>query len=241
VPSFEMPMSLLPRPAAPAPTAAPPAAARPRAAVWVARRHERARRAFDVAFALLVSVLTAPVVAAAAVAIRLNSRGPVLFRQRRMGLDGRTFELIKLRGMYVDARERFPDLYDYGATRRDRPEPSFFHQAGDPRVTRVGRVLRRYSIDELPNFWNVVRGDMSIVGPRPEIPELAHLYGPQLETLLSVKPGVTSPVKACGRDSLCFEDTLAGELEYVRAHSFLLDVRTIARTVKSVVRADDVC
>jgi exopolysaccharide production protein ExoY len=108
-------------------------------------------------------------------------------------------------------------------------------------VTRVGRFLRRYSIDELPNFWNVLRGDMSVVGPRPEIPELGYLYGSRLEVLLSVRPGVTSPAKACGRDSLTFEKTLASELEYLRDQSFWVDLRTIARTVKSVLLATDVC
>jgi lipopolysaccharide/colanic/teichoic acid biosynthesis glycosyltransferase len=199
------------------------------------------KRAFDVGFALFVSVATAPVVGAAIVAIRIESRGPALFRQRRMGLDGTTFELIKLRGMYVDSRTRFPELYDYASRTIDGPEPYYFHLEQDPRVTRVGRLLRRYSIDELPNFWNVLRGDMSVVGPRPEIPELAHLYGPQLEQLLSVRPGVTSPAKACGRDTLSFEETLARELDYLRTQSFLVDLRTIARTVKSVLLATNVC
>jgi lipopolysaccharide/colanic/teichoic acid biosynthesis glycosyltransferase len=199
------------------------------------------KRAFDIAFASVVSAATAPIVGAAIVAIRIESRGPALFRQRRMGLDGTTFELIKLRGMYVDARERFPALYDYASKTIDDGQPYYFHQENDPRVTRVGRILRRYSIDELPNFWNVLRGDMSVVGPRPEIPELAHLYGPQLERLLSVRPGVTSPAKACGRDSLSFEETLSRELDYVRAPSFSGDLRTIARTVKTVLHAADVC
>jgi lipopolysaccharide/colanic/teichoic acid biosynthesis glycosyltransferase len=206
-----------------------------------ARAANRGRRAFDVAFALVASAVTAPVVGAAIVAIRLESPGPALFRQRRMGLDGTTFELIKLRGMHVDARERFPELYDYAGTRFDGDQPYFFHQQGDPRVTRVGRFMRRYSIDELPNFWNVLRGDMSVVGPRPEIPELAHLYGPSLDLLLSARPGVTSPAKACGRDSLSFDDTLARELEYLRTRTFLLDLRTIGRTVKAVLLGTDAC
>jgi lipopolysaccharide/colanic/teichoic acid biosynthesis glycosyltransferase len=215
---------------------------RPRPRTAIAPRSRRSRkRAFDVALAFLVSAVTAPIVAAAIVAIRIESPGPALFRQRRMGLDGTTFELIKLRGMYVDARERFPELYDYASRTIDGSEPYYFHHRGDPRVTRVGRFLRRYSIDELPNFWNVLRGDMSVVGPRPEIPELAHLYGSQLELLLSVRPGVTSPAKACGRDSLSFEETLARELDYLRAQSFLVDLRTIARTVKSVLVPTDVC
>ena len=142
----------------------------PREQVWM--------RVFDVAFALVVLTVTALIILVAMIAIRVDSRGPALFRQRRMGRNGETFELLKLRGMHVDARERHPELYDYVSV--GPRETYYFHSAGDPRVTRVGRVLRRYSIDELPNFWNVLRGHMSVVGPRPEIPELAHLYGEDL-------------------------------------------------------------
>jgi exopolysaccharide production protein ExoY len=200
-----------------------------------------ATRTFDFGFALFASVVTAPVVLAAAIAIRLESPGPAIFRQRRMGRCGEEFEMFKLRGMYVDARARFPELYDYAAIPQGATATFRFHQDGDPRVTRVGRIIRKYSIDELPNFWNVLRGDMSIVGPRPEIPELAHLYGRNLERLLSVRPGITSPAKACGRDSLSFADTLERELRFVEHHTFRDDIRTIALTARAVRRADDVC
>ncbi len=202
----------------------------PREQVWM--------RVFDVAFALVVLTVTALVILVAMIAIRLDSRGPALFRQRRMGRNGETFELLKLRGMHVDARERHPELYDYVSV--GPRETYYFHSAGDPRVTRVGRVLRRYSIDELPNFWNVLRGHMSVVGPRPEIPELAHLYGEDLPRLLSVRPGVTSPSKAYGRDELSFEETLALDLELVAHRSFMGDLRTIARTIRSVTGGTDV-
>jgi lipopolysaccharide/colanic/teichoic acid biosynthesis glycosyltransferase len=216
------------------PSGAPPVAVRRPLGVRLATR------AFDVGFALVASVATAPIVLAAGIAIRLESRGPAIFRQWRMGLHGREFELFKLRGMYVDARERFPELYDYAGTSPEASAELYFHRKADPRVTRVGRFIRRYSIDELPNFWNVLRGDMSIVGPRPEIPELAHLYGPRLELLLSVRPGITSPAKARGRDSLSFAETLARELEFVERHTFHDDLRTIVTTVRTVTRAADV-
>ena len=189
------------------------------------------RRAFDIAFALTALVLTAPLLLLAIVLIRLDSPGPALFRQPRMGRDGRIFALVKLRGMYVDAAHRFPNLYDYDAMSSD----SHFHTADDPRVTRVGRWLRRYSIDELPNFWNVLRGDMSVVGPRPEIPELAHLYGPELSRFLSVRPGVTSPAKATGRDELSFAETLARELDYIEHRTIGRDLAVIARTAVTVL------
>jgi lipopolysaccharide/colanic/teichoic acid biosynthesis glycosyltransferase len=198
---------------------------------------ERAlRRGFDALFAGGVLVATSPLLLLAAVAIKLDSRGPVLFRQTRMGHAGKPLTMYKLRGMYVDAAERWPEHYDYGRQDPDAP----FHFRGDPRVTRVGRVLRRLSIDELPNFLNVLRGEMSVVGPRPEIPELAHLYGDKLDLFLSVKPGVTSPAKAIGRDSLTFEQTLRAELEYIAERNLALDLRTIGRTVVNVFRGRDV-
>jgi lipopolysaccharide/colanic/teichoic acid biosynthesis glycosyltransferase len=193
------------------------------------------RRSFDVAFALVCLLLLAPVLLAAMLAIRLESPGPALYRQPRMGRGGRIFQLVKLRGMYVDARERFPELYDYDAASSLDPSEYFFHHSDDPRVTRVGRFLRKYSIDELPNFWNVLRGDMSVVGPRPEIPELASLYGSHLERLLSVRPGVTSPAKARGRDEMSFAETLASDLEYIDNRSLGLDLSTIYRTAWTAV------
>jgi lipopolysaccharide/colanic/teichoic acid biosynthesis glycosyltransferase len=195
---------------------------------------------FDVAVAFVALIVTAPLLSVAMLAIRLESPGPALFRQRRMGLHGRTFELVKLRGMYIDAAERFPHLYDYAQHRPGEVDEFRFHDSGDPRVTRVGRLLRKYSIDELPNFWNVITGDMAIVGPRPEIPELAHLYGNDLTRILSVRPGVTSPAKADGRDHLSLGETIGLDLDYVEHHSWRVDLATIGRTVTNVVRGHGV-
>lgn len=201
------------------------------------RTDARLMRVFDVVFAAVLLIVTAPLLLVAMLAIRVESSGPALFRQRRMGLHGRPFELVKLRGMYVDARERFPDLYDYARHRRESVGEYRFHHEADPRVTRVGRVLRRFSIDELPNLWNVVRGDMAIVGPRPEIPELAHLYRrDELDRILSVRPGVTSPAKADGRDDLSLRETIELDLEYVEGRTWRLDIATVARTAANVVR-----
>jgi len=206
----------------------------------VTRDPGRLMRVFDVVFAVVVLVLSAPVVLVAMLAIRIESRGPALFFQRRMGRDGREFRLVKLRGMYLDARERFPELYDYGRHRPEHADGFYFHSDGDPRVTRVGRILRKYSIDELPNFWNVLRGDMAVVGPRPEIPEMAHMYGEALPLMLSVRPGVTSPAKADGRDGLSLEETIENDLAYVESRSWKVDLTTIARTLANVVRGHGV-
>ena len=197
-------------------------------------------RLFDIVLALVALFVTAPLLVAAVIAIRLDSPGPAFFRQRRMGQNGRPFELLKLRGMYIDARERFPQLYDYAAHRPEQIDGYHFHDEDDPRVTRVGRILRKYSIDELPNFWNVLKGEMAVVGPRPEIPDLAHMYGRHLERLLSVRPGVTSPAKASGRDLLTLRETIELDLEYIDNRCVRCDVATIARTAANVVRGHGV-
>jgi lipopolysaccharide/colanic/teichoic acid biosynthesis glycosyltransferase len=194
------------------------------------------QRAFDLVFSATVLLVAAPLLLVAAVAIKLESRSTVLFRQVRLGRDGRPFELLKLRGMHPDAEERWPELYDYGRMRPDE----HFHHAEDPRVLRVARLTRRFSIDELPNFVNVLKGDKSVVGPRPEIPAMTHLYGEALDQVLSVRPGVTSPAKASGRDDLTFAETLAADLAYIRNRSFLLDLVTIARTAVNSVRGHGV-
>jgi lipopolysaccharide/colanic/teichoic acid biosynthesis glycosyltransferase len=197
--------------------------------------HGVGKRALDIVFSGLVILLTAPVLAAAVVLIRLETPGAAVFRQTRMGRDGRPFQLYKLRGMFIDAEQRFPHLYKYTATHGDASD-FYYHAKTDPRITRVGRVLRRFSIDELPNFVNVIRGDMSVVGPRPEIPELAHMYGDWLGGMLSVRPGVTSPAKASGRDKLSLAEIMALDQYYVENQSLRLDLQVIARTVASALR-----
>lgn len=197
------------------------------------------KRLIDVAGATVGLIVASPVLLAAAVAIRLESRGPAIFRQTRIGQFGQPFTLCKFRGMYVDARERFPEMYAYRYD-ADEVETLVFHPAQDPRVTRAGRFLRRTSIDELPNLWNVLKGDMSLVGPRPEIPEMLPYYGDALDEIVSVKPGVTSLAKAYGRDELTFAETLALDLEYVRRRSLMLDLRILGRTLVAVLRQDGV-
>jgi lipopolysaccharide/colanic/teichoic acid biosynthesis glycosyltransferase len=139
--------------------------------------------------------------------------------------------------MYSDAATRFPELYAY---RYDESElhALFFHLENDPRITRVGRFLRKTSIDELPNLWNVLRGDISLVGPRPEIPQMLLYYGDAASEVLSVQPGVTSLAKVSGRDQLSFAQTLELDLEYVRRRSFLLDLEILARTVVTVLKRE---
>ena len=189
------------------------------------------KRAFDIAVSSIGLVLTAPVVPLVALAIRLDSRGPVLFNQTRAGLDGRPFEMHKFRTMVADAEARLPHV-----VRLDDLRDPVFKLSDDPRVTRVGRFLRRLSLDELPQLINVVRGEMSIVGPRPEQVELVERYRPEHRFRLSVKPGITGPMQVFGRGDLTFHERLAVELDYIENLSLARDLRIIAETVPVTLR-----
>jgi lipopolysaccharide/colanic/teichoic acid biosynthesis glycosyltransferase len=195
------------------------------------------KRVFDLALGTLLFVIALPIVLVAAVAIRVNTPGSPFFFQTRLGKNGKPFRIFKLRGMYIDAPVRFASYYDYSAKR----DLEFcFHHEEDPRVTRAGRFIRKTSIDELPNLWNVILGDMSLVGPRPEIPEVLALYGPHRDEYLSVKPGVTCLSKCTGRDRLTKRETIEFDLDYIRRRSFSFDLQILWRTFRGVVLRRDV-
>jgi lipopolysaccharide/colanic/teichoic acid biosynthesis glycosyltransferase len=187
------------------------------------------KRAVDLVVGCLLLVILLPLYAAIALAVRLDSPGPILHRARRVGLDGRLITVFKFRTMG-----------------RDAPLGSPITRAKDPRVTRLGRALRRWKFDELPQMWNVVRGEMSLVGPRPEDPRLVQRYTREQLDVLSVRPGITGPSQLLFRNE---EDLLEAEdpeemyvrdvlprkleidLEYVRRHNLLDDMRILVRTV----------
>ena len=192
-----------------------------------------AQRTFDIVFALTVLLLASPVLIVAALAIKLDSRGPVLFRQKRMGHNGRAFRLVKLTGMYVDAKARFPELFEYAAFADDQ----HFKCDEDPRVTRVARVLRRFSIDELPNFWNELDGahdDRRAASRDPR--DGTRLRRPPLR--LPAPSSRASPARRRrgAATSSTFRETLDLELDYLQRRSLWLDIRTIARTAWTSVR-----
>jgi lipopolysaccharide/colanic/teichoic acid biosynthesis glycosyltransferase len=172
-------------------------------------------RALDIAGAGVGLAVTAPVLAAAAAAIKLEDGGPVLYRQRRVGLHGEEFELLKLRTMVVGA---------------ERLGAGFAINEGDPRITRVGRVLRRLSLDELPQLWNVVRGDMSLIGPRPTLAYQVERYTERQRRRLEVKPGLTGWAQVHGRAALPWEDRIDLDVWYVEHRSPWLDVKILLRT-----------
>jgi exopolysaccharide biosynthesis polyprenyl glycosylphosphotransferase len=187
------------------------------------------KRTLDVALSLVGLVLLAPVLLAVALTVRLDSRGPALFTQTRSGRDGRTFRMLKFRTMVAGAEAKLPELVAL-----DRLEDPMFKLRDDPRVTRVGRLLRRTSIDELPQLVNVLRGDMSLVGPRPEQVELVERYLPEHRFRLLVRPGLTGPMQVFGRGELTFEERLAVEREYIENLSLGRDARILALTFSAV-------
>lgn len=190
-------------------------------------------RSVEVVLAIFGLCITAPILALAAILIKFDSPGPVLFRQKRMGRNGKTFTLLKFRSMYVS---------DKGA---------LVTASGDSRISKIGRVLRRTKIDELPELWNIVRGEMSIVGPRPEVPELVDLTDPLWNETLEANPGLTDPVtlqlrneegllaQATDREDF-YKKTLQpyklrGYVDFVRTRTWKKDVSIIFRTIKAIV------
>jgi exopolysaccharide biosynthesis polyprenyl glycosylphosphotransferase len=188
------------------------------------------KRAMDVSLSLALLVLLAPVMASIAVAIRIDGPGSIVFRQRRAGQAGRPFSMLKFRTMVVDAEARLPELI-----RIDALEQPVFKLERDPRVTRVGRVLRRWSLDELPQLVNVLRGEMSLVGPRPEQLELVARYSPEYLERLRVKPGLTGPMQVYGRGRLSLDERLAVEREYMENLSIGRDLRILGMTIPAVL------
>jgi lipopolysaccharide/colanic/teichoic acid biosynthesis glycosyltransferase len=173
------------------------------------------RRLFDVTCAGTTLVLASPLLALAAIAIKLDDRGPVLYRQMRVGKDGRDFELLKLRTMVVGAEK-------IGA--------GYAVNRGDSRITKAGRVLRRLSIDELPQLWNVVRGDMSVIGPRPTLRYQVERYDERQVHRLDVKPGITGWAQIHGRAEIPWVDRIELDLWYVRHRSPSVDLKILVRT-----------
>ena len=194
------------------------------------------KRSFDVAVSLGAVAVIAPLLVFVALAVRLTSSGPVLFRQERLGRHGRTFTVLKFRTMVVNAEELILDLRD-----RNEADGPLFKMRDDPRVTRVGRLLRKTSIDELPQLFNVLRGDMSLIGPRPALPSEAAAWTEDVEDRLSVRPGITGMWQVSGRSNASFDDYVRLDLEYVDNWSLLTDLWILAKTIPCVLRADGAC
>ncbi len=220
-------------------------------------------RVFEVVVSALVLVVSLPVMLVVAVIVKLDSPGPALFFQRRVakheltnGADltkndrfrvvdsppspqksywlPKTFLFVKFRTMYADARERFPELYDYDFS-QEEIDHLVFKREEDPRISKAGNWLRRITVDELPNFWNVLKGDMTLVGPRPEIPEMLPNYRPDQMRKFTVKPGITGLAQINGRGRLGFQETIAWDLRYVDERSLALDLKILFLTFWKVL------
>ena len=190
------------------------------------------KRSLDLLGAGLALLVLAPVVGVTAFLVKATSRGPVFFRQTRVGLNGRTFTLFKFRSMYRDAEAHRAALSD-----RNEMTGPVFKIKDDPRITPVGKWIRRFSIDELPQLWNVLRGDMSLVGPRPPIPEEVRKYERWQRRRLSMKPGITCLWQVSGRNGIDFEDWMKLDLAYIDTWSLRLDALILLRTVPVVLTA----
>jgi exopolysaccharide biosynthesis polyprenyl glycosylphosphotransferase len=189
-----------------------------------------AKRAVDVIGSAIACVVLSPVLLAIAVAIRLDSRGPILFRQERVGEHGRRFRIVKFRTMVVDAEEHLEELRD-----RNEIQGHAFKVTSDPRITKVGRWLRATSLDELPQVWNVLRGEMSLVGPRPPLASEVAGYDIWHRRRLSMKPGITGLWQVDGRRESDFDRWVETDLAYIDGWSFWLDLRIIARTIPAML------
>jgi exopolysaccharide biosynthesis polyprenyl glycosylphosphotransferase len=188
-----------------------------------------AKRAFDIVVSVLALLVMAPFLVLAAIAIGLESGGPILFRQSRVGRDGEEFAVLKLRTMHADAEERRAELM--ALNEADGP---LFKIRNDPRITKVGRILRKLSIDEFPQFWNVLKGEMSVVGPRPALPSEVAQWDPELHERLRVLPGITGLWQVSGRADASFEDYKRLDLYYVDNWSLLHDVQIMFRTLGTI-------
>jgi lipopolysaccharide/colanic/teichoic acid biosynthesis glycosyltransferase len=191
------------------------------------------KRVLDVVLSAAMLVAFAPVILLVALAVRVGSKGPVLYGQRRLGRHGQSFRCYKFRSMYPDAEQRLKtDAALYAEyLRNDYKLPD----GDDPRITPVGRLLRRTSLDELPQLWNVLKGDMSLVGPRPIVPDEIRHYEGEGPMLLLLKPGITGLWQVSGRSNLAYPERTSVELDYVERWNLLGDIGILLRTVPAVL------
>lgn len=195
-------------------------------------------RLFEGVVAGSVLLITLPIQIVLGLLIKLGTPGPALFFQDRVGVNGQLFKFVKFRTLYADARKRWPELYEYAYT-PEEIESLKFKTMADPRVTPQGKWMRVSTLDELPNFWNVVTGDMALVGPRPEIPEMLQYYNTaEKMQKFAVRPGITGLAQISGRGRLTFHETLEYDLEYVRTRTVWLDLKIMFLTFYRILTRD---
>ncbi|MFL1471075.1 sugar transferase [Paraclostridium bifermentans] len=182
----------------------------------------------DKIFGAILIILISPILVFISIVIKIDSKGPIIFKQKRLGKNGKLFNMYKFRTMYVDA----PDLRN--------EDGSTFNSDSDPRVTKVGLILRKTSLDELPQVINILKGEMSFIGPRPDLPDHYELYSKEDKRKLLVRPGVTGYAQANGRNSNSWAQRIAMDIYYVENYSLILDFRILLKTVFSVLKQEGV-
>jgi lipopolysaccharide/colanic/teichoic acid biosynthesis glycosyltransferase len=210
---------------------------------WARRLDDAVKRVFDLVLAALLLILLLPLMAIIAVAIRLTSSGPALFRQARVGRHLAPFVMLKFRTMRIDNDDRIHRAYVTAMLTGQRPPTGapagIYKLTGDPRITPLGKLLRKTSLDELPQLLNVLRGHMSLVGPRPVLPWEAELFEPRHRIRFLVRPGITGLWQVNGRSTLSMRQALDLDLEYVMRRSLSLDLLTLLRTLPAVLRGHE--
>jgi exopolysaccharide biosynthesis polyprenyl glycosylphosphotransferase len=204
---------------------------------WEVHRDPWLKRLFDIAFSTAFLCVFGPLFLLIAALIKLEDRGPVFFTQTRVGKYGRLFKMYKFRSMCVDAEKRLEEL----KARNQHKEGVTFKIKDDPRITRVGKWLRKLSLDELPQFFNVFFGDMSVVGPRPPVPREVALYTPAHRRRLAVKPGITCIWQVSGRAEIDFSGQVALDVRYIESQSLLTDLRIAVQTIPAVISGRGAC
>jgi len=199
---------------------------------WVIRNkvNQHAKRALDLTLSIVALVFVLPILLLTALVIKLDSPGPVFFRQKRVGKWGRTFDCYKFRSMYIDAEARKKELMAL-----NEADAIVFKMKNDPRVTRVGRIIRKLSIDELPQLFNVIKGDMSLVGPRPPVPIEVEQYEFDHYRRLDAIPGITGLQQVSGRSTLSFKRWIELDLEYIEKQSLWKDIEILIKTIPAVI------
>ncbi len=200
-------------------------------------RVSRLQRGIEVVVASCLLLATLPIAAVVWLLIRFTSRGNPLFVQTRLGRNAQHFQFVKFRTMFVDARQRCPELYAYKYSEQEL-ENLKFKVTNDPRVTPIGQYLRVFTLDELPNFWNVITGDMALVGPRPEIPEMLPYYKGEMLEKFTVSPGITGLAQIKGRGRLGFHETVRLDVEYARTRNWRLDTKIFFLTIWKIAVRD---
>lgn len=200
--------------------------------------YELSKRAFDILFSLAVLICGLPIFVVLAVIIKATSPGPVFYTSKRIGKDARLFTCWKFRSMFCDAEHRLTQLLAENPHYR-REWKKYFKLKEDPRLTKIGKFLRKTSLDEFPQFWNVLIGDLSLVGPRPFLPNeinaIKQVIGKQTQALFSVKPGITGIWQTSGRNFLTFEQRILLDLNYLNMRSFFFDLTIIGKTIPMLV------